>query len=97
MEYLTKDQLRIVADRLYDGVFGTVLLMRQVRQFKRGDEILLWLVKNELKGERMVDFFKDVSGDELNHGVLRGCEMALKYIDGRRLLPTEGLKLNDLM
>lgn len=79
---LTEHQFRQTVDYLYDGVTQTAHLMGQIRVFKRGDEVLLWLCRNNLRGQRMVDFFKEESDDDNSKGVLRGYETALKFIDG---------------
>lgn len=84
-EELDEHQLRRVADWLYDGTPQVAHLMGQIRAFKKGDHILLWLVKNNIKGQRMIEFFQTESGDAGNKGVLAGVAKALSYIEGHRL------------
>lgn len=95
IEGLTNNQLRKIADTLYDGEPMVAHLISQVRQFKRGDYVLLWLCRNNITGQRLVEFFKSESNDENNHGVLRGVQTALDFIDGRKFY-SEGLHTGDL-
>lgn len=94
-EELNRYQLRKVADYLYDGVPEVAHLMAQVRQFKDGDRVLLWLVKNKIRGQRMVDFFKEESGKDSSKGVMRGVQRALSFINGHKRY-LEPLKTRDL-
>lgn len=81
-------QLRRLASALHGDdmrVMARVLaLMSQVREFKRGDRVLLWCVRNELTGKRFIDYFKEEEGRE-TMGVLMGVQTALNYIDGKKL------------
>ena len=95
-DQLTVSELRVVADTLYCGVPATASLMQQLRVFARGDEVLLWLVRNGLGGERMVEYFREASGSEANRGVLPGYELALRFIDGRQFVASEKLSKGDL-
>ena len=94
-ERLDDHQLRRVFDFLNDGQHLVVHLLFQVRAFDRGDRVLLWLVKNNIKGQHMIEFFQTESGDAGNKGVLAGVTKALSFIDGHRLAP-EHLTLTDL-
>lgn len=78
---LTPWELRAIADYLYDGEPRVAHLMSQIRQYKRGDEVLRWLCRNDLRGKRMVEYFQTEAGNEHNMGVLVGVERALQRID----------------
>lgn len=95
IEELNEYQLRGVADFLYDGTPKVAHLMGQIRAFKMGDRILLWLVKNNIKGQTMIEFFQTESGDAGNNGVLAGVSKAISHINGHRLAP-ERLDLSHL-
>lgn len=95
IEELSQDQLRCVADFLYDGTPKVAHLMGQIRAFKKSDRILLWLVRNNIKGQSMIEFFQTESGDAGNMGVLAGVSKAMSYIDGHKLAP-EKLTLSHL-
>jgi len=92
---LTRDQLRVAADYLYDGSPKVAHLMAQLRAFKQGDRIILWLCQQGIRGQYMVDFFKEESGCDENRGVLLGVQKALDYIEGRKF-HTERLDLGAL-
>lgn len=89
---LTREQLRTVADYLYDGEPLVAFYMSKVREFKRGDEVLLWFCRNQLRGKRLVEYFKN---HDDGMGVLLAVQKALDYIDGRKYY-TEKLTLGNL-
>lgn len=95
LETLNREQLRRVADYLYDGEPSVLHLMSQVRQFRKGDHVLLWLCRNQIRGQKMIEFFKDVSGKDESRGVMRGVQKALDYIEGRKG-HTQKLTVEDL-
>jgi hypothetical protein len=92
---LNRAELRKVADYLYDGEPRVAHLMSQIRQFKEGDHVLLWLCRAGLKGQKMVDFFHDEAGTDETRGVMLGVQKALDYVHGRRY-STEKLRSSDL-
>lgn len=95
IEELDRIQLQRVAAFLFDGQPLVYHLILQLEPFKRRDRILLWLVRNNIKGQSMVEFFQTESGDAGNKGVLAGVAKAISFIDGHRLAP-EHLTLTDL-
>lgn len=94
-EELNQYELRKVADYLYDGHVKVAPLMMQIRSFKKGDRVLLWLVKEKIRGQAMIDYFKTEQNEENNHGVILGVQKALSYIEGHPLR-REKLTLKDL-
>jgi len=82
-DQLTRDQLRAVADALYDGEPLVAHYMQRVRQFKDGDRILLWFVREGIKGKKIVEFFKNEADESESMAVLRGIETALRLMDGQ--------------
>jgi hypothetical protein len=92
MLVLNQKQLRIVANYLYDGEPAVAHLMSQIRAFKRGDEVLVWFMKNNIRGKHFVDFFRDKANDGLNHGVLLGVQSVLATIDRENLYEKNNVK-----
>ena len=94
---LSVDQLRRVADYLYDGEMATFPILRAIRaQYRRSDRILLWLCRNELRGTKLVEFFQNESGDIDGGGLLSGITYILNHIDGTPNA-TGRLKANELL
>jgi hypothetical protein len=70
-------------DYLYDGVKETNFpLLFIVQNYKRWHAILNWLVKNEIKGVKLVEFFKNESKD--GGGFHSGITLILSRIDGKK-------------
>jgi hypothetical protein len=66
-------------------MLSVVRLVRNIHvNFVRGDRVLLWCVRNNITGQKFVDFFKNEAGSE-TAGVLLGVQKALNSIDGKRL------------
>lgn len=74
-------QLRRVADYLYDGEPRVAHIMSQIRNFKDGDRVLLWLCRNKIRGKKMVDFFSEQNKSDTKRGVMLGVQKALSYIE----------------
>lgn len=96
MEELDRYQLRRVADYLYDGIPETAHLMSQLRQFKDGDRILLWLVRNGMRGQKMIDFFKEENGSDSKKGVMLGVQRAMSFINHGKGYLRDKLTVGDL-
>ena len=76
-------QLRKVIDYLYDGHFPTHAIMLQINNnYARAHEVLLWLVRNKIRGARLVEFFNESRDDDKGAGVLQGVQIILNGIDG---------------
>jgi hypothetical protein len=77
---LGEARLRHVLDFLYDGVPGTAMPLLQCRNFKQEHEIYLWLYHNQIKGQKLVEFFKNESKSEDGTGYLNAINEILKRI-----------------
>jgi cell division protein FtsB len=89
---LNEKQLRFVADYLYDGEPIVLHLMAQIRNFNRGDEVLIWFMKNHIRGKNFINFFKEQSNDEKNMGVILGVQKVLSSIDRENLFEKQKVK-----
>jgi len=83
------------ADYLWAGEVGAVKIMGQLKQFKRYPEIMRWLVRNQIRGKRLIDFFSDAEGKE-TRGVLVGVKKIYNYIDNDKF-NKDDLKGKDLI
>jgi len=81
-DQLNNYQLRKVADFLFDGDPLVAHYMHRVRQFKDGDRILLWFVRENIKGKKLVEFFKNESDGCEGMSILRGVETARRLMSG---------------
>lgn len=84
IERFSEAELKRVAEYLYDGVIEVYPLIQKIRQYKRGDRILLWLVANKIRGHRMIEYFQTESNSSSNRGVLLGVQTALTYMDNEK-------------
>ena len=71
------------AQYLWDGKLEVLHKLRQLKQFKRYPEILSWLTRNQMQGQKLLDFFNEESGDETK-GVLQGVRTIYNYIDNEK-------------
>jgi len=97
-EMLTPAQFRTVCDYLWDcnsGGPAVVHVLGQIEQFKDSHRMLLWLCRNKIRGQELLDFFKDEAGDENARGVLLGVQKIQDRLEGRKFT-SEGLTLEDL-
>lgn len=92
MDQLTE---RSLLEYVWDGNPQVVMTLRQLRaQFTRYPEILIWLVKNNIRGQALIDFFNDAEGVE-TRGVLLGVKKILNRIDHDKF-SKEALTLKEL-
>ena len=76
-----EEKLKMTLDYLYDGNPQTVApLYFVVNNYKRHIKMLNWLVKNEIRGNKLVDFFKNESPD--GGGYHCGASLILSRMDG---------------
>ena len=87
-EQLSQDQLRTVLDSIYDGVPATTDPIFFMRQFPECHRMMLWLVRNNLKGMSLVNFFTE-------HGRLGACQIIINKLEGNKYTPRK-LDLCDL-
>ena len=97
---LTKTQLKQVADRLWhdikpENAMRLAHTMGMIGNYKRGHEILLWFVRNDIRGEKLLDFFREANGNATDRGVMLGLQKALDFIEGRKVT-TKKLEIGDL-
>jgi len=98
LDRLDDFQLKVVLNHLFDGdVFAFSILLRINNTFKRSHYIYMWLAKNNIKGAKLVEFFKNEDGDESGQGILAGCTYILNRIDGINKNFNVRLKANELI
>lgn len=89
------NNLRLVIEYLWDGnqeAFNIIYYIKS--HYKQWATMLLWLKRNNLRGQLLVDFFKNES-DESGGGYLLGCTLILSRISGHKDT-IRGVKINDL-
>ena len=94
---LPVEQLRRVLDALYDGEPRTALWLTQIRAFyakkkniTREHQVYLWLVRNNLRGLRLVEFFQN------EEGFLNGMNLIINRIEGRKI-SMENIKIDEAL
>ena len=92
---MTIDQERKFIEYVWMDDPNVLLQLGQLRsQFVRYPEILKWLVLNEIRGAKIIEFFNDAEGVE-TRGVLRGVKYILNRIDNNKF-NTNAMTLKDL-
>lgn len=60
---MTVQEERHIAEYLWDGDVKVMGVLRQIKlQYKRYPEIIRWLYRNELRGQRLFDFIYECNG-----------------------------------
>lgn len=80
LKEINEHELRVIADRLWGGEVRAVQIMGQIHQFNKDGQILRWLDRNNIRGQRLIDFFNESEGVE-TMGVLAGISKILNYIN----------------
>ncbi len=88
-EQLNVTQLRTVLDFLYDGEPSTATPIFFMQQFPECHRMMLWLVRNKLKGMGLVNFFQE-------HGNLSACQHIINKIEGNKYIKRK-LNVGDLI
>lgn len=95
-----KQRLKYVAgfkktlDYLYDGEPLTVMPLLFIQQnYKQWRDIFNWLVKNEIRGKKLVEFFQNESPD--GGGVHMGVTHILSRLKGHKFSEV-GIKSDEL-
>lgn len=90
-------QLRKVLDALYDGEPATAIWLTQIRAFyakkkniTREHQLYLFLLRNELYGKRLVEFFEN------EDGFLNGMNYLVNRMDGRKY-SLERIKIDEAL
>jgi len=65
---------------LWDGNNETTFYIAPINEYKREVDILNWLVKNEIKGQKLIDFFKNETDRE--KGILIGVTYIINKLEG---------------
>ena len=87
--------LKKTLDYLYDGNAMTVKPLLIIRNtYKQYPDIFNWLVKNDIKGQKLVEFFQNESPD--GGGVHLGVTHILSKIKGHKNTIV-GIKGNELL
>jgi hypothetical protein len=88
------NQVRNFVDRLYDGELEAFNILYYIKQnYKEWALMFRWLEKNDLRGKKLIDFFKHESPD--NGGYLMGCTLILSRIKGHKNTLV-GVKIDEL-
>lgn len=80
---LTMEQIRFqegfkrTLSYLWDDVPATIFYLQQIQTYKRWKDIFNWLVDNEIKGNKLVDLFKNETDTE------KGSLVAFTFIINR--------------
>ena len=90
-------QLRKVLDALYDGEPDTAIWLTQIRAFyakkknlTREHQVYMWLLRNELYGKKLVEFFQN------EEGFLNGMNLIINRIEGRKI-SMERIKIDEAL
>ena len=98
IERLTRAQLRTLLDCLYDGEPQVAWYLYRVEcQFIRSHHIFMWLAKNNIKGKKILEFFKNQNDNSGGESILRGVTYILNQIDGLQKHFLENLKADELI
>jgi hypothetical protein len=92
---VTQIELRQAAEYLWAGEVRAVAVLGQLKAFKRFPEIVRWLVINQIRGKKLIEFFNDAEGTE-NRGVLMGVKKIYNYIDSDKF-NKDSLRAGDLV
>lgn len=97
-----KDQLEqiIAVKRVFeyvaDGNTEAANIMIYIKSnYKQWAEMIFWLKNNNIRGQNLVDFFKNES-DESGGGYFLGCTLILSRIKGHKNTLV-GVKINELI
>ena len=82
-ENLDPKRLRVLLDFLYDGCERAIFPLYYINSnFRRAHRIFLWMARNNLRGTKLLNFFKNESPD--GGGFLPGVAYILSRIDGKK-------------
>lgn len=88
---INKAQLRTMIEYLWDGNMMAFSFLTRIRSFysKKQDftreySVYLWLSRNKIKGQRLVDFFRNEGNDDQGN-FLEGLNYICNRLDGRKV------------
>lgn len=94
---LPVDQLRTLIETLYDGNNAAYFYLTRIRAFYtkkknlyREHQVYLWLVRNKLTGQKLVEFFEN------EDGFLNGMNIIINRIEGR-VYSMERIKIDEAL
>lgn len=96
MKYIVGElhELRAVLGYLMDGnmeAFGILMYIKQT--YKDWGKMILWLKQNNLRGQKLVEFFQNESPD--GGGYMLGCELILSRMRGNKN-SIDGMNIREL-
>ena len=87
--------LKIIFDLVSDGNTEAANILIYIKSnYRNFGPMILWLKRNNIRGQRLVDFFKNES-DETGGGYLLGCTLILSRLDGHKDT-LKSVKITDL-
>jgi len=95
IERLTNEQLKTTLSYLYDGEYATHRILLHIHtNYLRGHHVLLWLVRNKIRGTKLIEFFQNESHDLDGGGLLAGVTYILGKLDDTE---HKRIKANELL
>lgn len=72
---MTEFKRKIILD-VADGNHDCLRILYSLEQFKKCDQMVFWLFKNEIKGQKLIEVYKSVDSSPLNlaNGILKRLE-----------------------
>ena len=87
--------MRRVFEYISDGEVEAANILIYIKStYAEWEKMILWIKKNDLRGKKLIDFFKNES-DESGGGYLLGCTLILSRIKGHKN-NLVGVKIYDL-
>ena len=84
--------LRLQIERIWDGNADAIVLLRYVfHSFRRWNEIFDWMIQNNMKGARLVEYYKN-EGDKEGRGLLGPTRKIIEHIDAEKVSIKNELK-----
>jgi len=92
-----KDQAtRRLLEMLWDGDFRVLMKLKEIKElYIRWYLILKWFHNNNIRGKKILDFFKNHSAEDDGGGTLSGIAYILSRVDGKRY-NVDKIKLTEL-
>ncbi len=97
VERLPLHQLRTVVSFLWDGKAATIPILSHINAtYKDGHRMFLWFVRNKIRGQAFVDFFKEHSNEKDHGGTISGIAYVRARMGGQRY-SIDRLTVDDLL
>lgn len=62
------EKRRKLTIEVFDGCPQVLPLLHEIHQFVRADDILLWLIRNKIKGSRFFEFYSQFEFSKIRFG-----------------------------